>query len=170
MHYCKRIRMFALQRLAVLLKFTTSQISQPEQLHGSAALLLLMTNSKAVWQLWHSALRAASRAFAWPILALLTEIKPGTAPGRAFFFCFWRMVGLCSSGFGGWNRAAPPLQVRPSSCHHLSLVFQLLLTLFISNINVSVVLRRTAHSVLVSLMLLFCSGWQCWLCKGYLML
>lgn len=107
MHYCKRIRMFALQRLAMLLKFTRSQISQPEQLHGSAALLLSMTNSKAVWQLWHSPRRAASRAFAWPILALLTEIKPGTAPGRAFF-----------SVFEGWLDFAPVGLVAETGLHH----------------------------------------------------
>lgn len=80
MHYCRRIRMFASQRLAVLFKFTGSQISTaPWQC------CCVVVNDTVESRVWHGPCRAASRAFAWPFLARLAEIKPGSAPGRAFF-------------------------------------------------------------------------------------
>lgn len=168
MHYCKGMGMFALQRLAVLLKSSRSQmcsLSSP-----MAALPWCQWQSGAVCgRLWHS-LSELLTSLARPFLALLTEIKPGSAPGTAFF-----------SAFEGWLDFAPVGWVPEAGLHHhcrsgwapvitCLCFFSCYWHIFVSNINISVVLRRTAHYVLVSLMLLFCSGWQCWLCKRYLML
>lgn len=102
MHYCRRMGMFASQRLAVLFKLTGSQISTaPWQCCP------VVVNDTVESRVWHGPCRAASRAFAWPFLARLAEIKPGSAPGRAFFFLF-----------EGWLDFAPVGSVAEAWLHH----------------------------------------------------
>lgn len=107
-----RCEIFALQRLAKLLKFTRSQICTAWDSYR-AALSWHVLNDKMesrVAGYWHGLCRAALRVFGWPFLVLLTEIKLGSAPGRAFFFFF--------SAFEGWLDFAPVGSVAATRLHH----------------------------------------------------
>lgn len=162
--------MFALQRLAMLLKSTSSQICPAWVAPRQCCPVIV--NDK-VGNCVAGSGTALSELPHQPCMAIFS-----LAGWNQTWQCTWQGIFFV---FEGWLDFAPVGWVAEAGLHHhcrsgwapvitCFCFFSCYWHIFVPNINISVVLRRAAHYVVVSLMLLFCSGWQCWLCKGNLML